>query len=581
MSRACLPRSPRRTPAVVAFVLAGLLGPGLAGCADIPTSGEPQSVKAQGGAPAQTEPEVRVIAQGPRDGDSPFAIVSGFLEASGTVEEGFATARKFLTPPGTVRWNPRADMTIYDQNNVRLEERGDRVILTTVPVGRVDDQGVFVAATDSRRISRTFQMARVGGEWRIDSLPNGLFVSQQDFEREYVQTDNYFIVRPPRTSVLVPDPVYTARANDTPTARIESLLRGPSRWLNAIAMTAAPPGAELAEPVNILSGVALVRLTPASVPIEGVERDLMLAQIVMTLTQDPEITQVEVRAVGQSALSIGDAGSTVLRRTDVTPYLPADLRPPVAPAYFVQDGTAYTAGAQITQGPFDPGVKLSEIAVSPGGLMLAGISEDRRTLWTAHADEPKRLTVRSRGEDIRSISFDGDGNLWAVEGTDTDTVVRRYPPSGDAVRVGVTGFEPRQITRLRVSADGARLALLLSTVEGSQVYLAQALESVTGLRIVALRRMAGVLHDPKSVDWADPGRLIIVATEPNAQPQPYSVSLAGPIDVLPILTGIVEMSAAPGAPMIATTSRKQIWRLNDGSSWVNEKVTGTAPTYPG
>jgi len=561
---------------VVAIALAGLL----AGCADIPTSGEPESVKVEG-APAQTEPEVRVIAQGPRPGDSPFAIVSGFLEASGTVEEGFATAREFLTPGGTVRWNPKADMTIYDQNDVHLVERGDRVALTTVPVGRVDDQGVFVPVTDTNRISRTFQMSRVDGEWRIDSLPNGLYVSRQDFEREYVQTDNYFIARPPRTSVLVPDPVYTARSLDTPTARIESLLRGPSRWLNAIGMTAAPTGAALAEPVNILSGVALVRLTPESIPLEGVERDLMLAQIVMTLTQDPEITQVEIRAAGQPALAFSDAGSTILRRADVTPYLPADLRPSTSLAYFVQDGVSYTAGAQIAQGPFAPDIKLSEIAASPGGAMLAGISEDRRTLWTARADEPKHLTVRSRGENIRSISFDGDGNLWAVEGVDTGTVVRRYPPSGDPVRVGVSGFEPRQITRLRVSADGARLALLLSTVEGSQVYLAQALENVTGVRIAALRRMAGVLSDPRSVDWADPGRLIVVATEPNAQPQPYLVSLGGPIEVLPILTGIVEVSAAPGAPMIATTSKKQIWRLNEGGSWVNEKITGTAPTYPG
>jgi hypothetical protein len=565
---------------LLALALTGLLCGVVAGCADIPTSGEPKTVKVLG-APAQSEPEVRVIAQGPRAGDSPFAIVSGFLEASGTVEEGFATARKFLTPEGSTRWNPKVGMTIYDESDVRLQERPDRVVLNTVAVGRVDDQGVFLPASSTAAVQAVFQMSRVNGDWRVDDLPDGLFVSRQDFEREYVQTDNYFVVRPPRTSVLVPDPVYIARAKDSPTARISSMLRGPSRWLNAVAMSAAPAGATLAEPINILSGVALVRLTPESVPSDDVERDLMLAQIVMTLTQDAEITQVEIRAVGQPALSFGDAGSTILHRSDVTPYLPADLRPPVPGAYFVQDGVSYTAGNSIAQGPFDPAVKLAEIAVSPGGAMLAGISADRRTLWTAHAEEPKRLTVRARGEKIRSISFDGDGNLWAVAGVDTQTVVRRYPPSGDPVVVGLSGFEARQITRLRVAADGARLALLLSTVEGSQVYLAQVSENVTGLRIVALRRMAGTLRDPKSVDWADPGRLVIVATEPNAQPQPFSVSLAGPVDVLPTLTGIVEVSIAPGAPMIATTSKQQIWRLQDGGSWVNEKITGTAPTYPG
>lgn len=563
--------------------LVGLVGLSLAltGCANIPTSGDPETVKAQG-APAQSVPQVRVIAQGPRPADSQISIVSGFLEASGTTEEGFATARKFLTPDGAVRWSSR-EITIYDQDEFSLVERtGDRVVLNTLAVGRVDAQGVYQAESNERALQVPFQLAREGSEWRILSPPGGLLVSQQDFEREYSQIDNYFIARPPRTSVLVPDPVYTARTQVSPTARVESLLRGPSRWLSAVAMTAAPTGAKLAEPVTILSGVALVRLTPESVPIEGVERDLMLAQIVMTLTQDPEVTQIEVRAAGAPALSFGDAGNTILRRQDIVPYLPVDLRPAPPPAYFIRDGAAFTVGLGVSPGPFPAETELSEIAVAPGSSgLLAGISADRTTLWTARADQPKELTVRARGVNLRSLSFDGDGDLWVVAGAAGQTVVRRYPPSGASMRVDLT-FEARQISRLRVAADGVRVAMVLDTVEGSQVYLAQALESESGLRIGAPRRMAAALSDPRSVDWADPGHLVVLAAQPNAQVQPFEVSLSGPIEPFTGTPppGMTEVSVAYGQPVIAATKKGEIYRLREDGTWFKEGP-GTAPTYPG
>ncbi len=554
------------------------LAAALTGCASIPTSGDPEIVKAEG-APAQSDAEVRVIAQGPRPGDSAISIVSGFLEASGTTEEGFATARRFLSPNGSV-WNVRG-ITIYDQEKFSLVERtGDRVVLSTTAVGRVDDQGVYTAESDERAIQVTFQLARMNGEWRIDQPPTGLLVSQQDFEREYLQIDNYFLAKPPRTSVLVPDPVYLPRSAASPTGRVEALLRGPSRWLSSVAVTAAPTGAQLAEPVNLISGVALVRLTPDSVPIEAVERDLMLAQIVMVLTQDPEIAQVEIRAVGEPALSFGGAGNTILRRADVLPFLPADLRPPPAPAYFVRDGAAYLAGDQMLQGPFAAETELIEIAVSPGGGLLAGISADRTTLWTARADEPKRLTERATGVDLRSLTFDGDGNLWVVEGDGSETVVRRYPPGGEPQRVSIDAFSARQIVRMRVAADGVRLALLLSTDEGPQVYLAQAVEDSNGLQIEAPRRMAGRLVDARSLDWADPGHLVVLAAPLNGQVQPFEVAISGPIESLAgTLPGITEVSVAYGQPMIATT-KKQIFRLREDGSWLPDGP-GTAATYPG
>lgn len=558
-----------------------LLGALLAGCAAIPTSGVPETVRADGAAPAQGRPEVRVVAPGPRSGDGMLGIVSGFLEASGTVDANFAIARKFLAPAAASRWNPRASLTIYDHTDVSLSERGgSRVLLSAPADGSVDDQGVFTAKPAGVQTTAAFSLVRVDDEWRIDSVPTGLLVSRQDFDREYVHLDAYFLAKPPHSPVLVPDPVYVPRSSALPTAMIEAVLRGPSRWLSGVAMSAAPAGARLAGPITQAAGAALVRLTPESVPADGIQRDLMLAQLVMTLTQDPEIVSVEVQGP-DGYLTLGDAGTSRLRRIDVTPYLPGDLRQTTAPAYFVRDKAAYTAGLTITQGPFAPDVPLAEIAVTPGGPLIAGISADRRTLWMARSEEPRKLTVRARGAALRSASFDSDGNLWVLSGAGSATVVRRYPPTGPAVKVSISGFEPRQITRLRVAADGVRVALVLSTVEGSQVYLAQASESAIGVAIVALRRLAAGLLQPRSVDWADPGTLVVLATEKNAQAQPFGVSLSGPIEALaPPLADMTEISIAPpDLPMIAATSKNQIWRLR-GDTWVREGAGG-APSYPG
>lgn len=571
-----------RTAALLLALAATLVGV-LSGCADIPTSGDTETVRGAQDLSAQAQPEVRVVAQGPSPGDSPTAVVNGFLEASGTAEENYATARKFLTARAVEAWRPANGVTIYDHIGVTLTDPvSDRVVLNAAAEGRVDDQGVFTPDVAAGKIRASFALVREGGEWRIDEVPAGLYVSRQDFEREYVQVDNYFLARPPRTSVLIPDPVYVARAQISPTAMLESMLRGPTRWLSSVAMSAAPAEARLAEPVRVRSSLAEVSLTPDSVPVNGVERDLMLAQIVMTLTQNPEVTSVRVSAAGGPPLSIGDAGTGLLRRVDITPYLPPDLRPPPPDAYFIREGVSYRAGASLAPGPFTPETLLAELAVAPGNSgQFAGISVDRTMLWTARESEPRRLTVRARGTNLRSPSFDGDGNLWVLEGVGKSTVVRRYPATGAPFRAAVAGFEARQISQLKVAADGVRLALLLDTVEGSQVYLAQAAESAIGVGIVQLRRVGARLLEPRSVDWAEPDSLVVLAAERNAQPQPFAVALSGPVRALgPPLAGITAVSIAPASPMIATTSKKQVWRLRAGGTWFREGA-GTAPTYPG
>jgi hypothetical protein len=212
---------------------------------------------------------------------------------------------------------------------------------------------------------------------------------------------------------------------------------------------------------------------------------------------------------------------------------------------------------------------------------MAGIAKDRKTLWTAPGDQPSHLSVRLRGDDLRSASFDQDGNLWVLDGASPNTVLRRISAEGDAVAVSLGGFVARQIMRLRVSSDGTRVAMVLDTVEGSQVYLGLATGTGSDLAVGSLRRLGFPLLDPMDIGWADPDRLVVLAAEKNAAPQPFALSMGGVVsDVAPSLADISGLAVAPNQAIIATTSKKVVYRLRPGGGWFRVG-TGNYATYPG
>ena len=569
-------RREHRWVRAVAAAAALFLG---AGCAQIPSEGIPQAAPAatvSAGAEPQ-DSSVRVFAEGPRDGDSVYQIVAGFLAASGTAEEGYRKAADFLTEGRAARWYPGARITVYDHNEGRIRDVGENRLEFTAPaVGTVDDQGVFAAAEPGTEVVAAFHLVKSSGRWRIDDLPPGLYMSFQDFQREYVSVNTYFYNRRPDSPVLVPDPMFLPKRGELTTSLASALLRGPSRWLVSAVSTAIPRTAALSDQVQVSSGVATVPLRSGSMPDGGVERENMLGQLVMTLTEVPGVTAVEVTSGGE-AVTLKDKAR--LTREDVDLFLPADLRPPRPNSYFLRDGVAYTAGSPPQQGPFEASVKLAELAAAPGGAVVAGISKDRKTLWTAPSNAPDSPEVRLEGENLRSATFDQEGRLWVLDGTAAATVLRRVPATGDAVTVTPRGFLASQVTRLRVAADGVRLAMVLDTIYGSRVYLAAVTETGSDLVVGSLRRLGYGLINPRDIAWAGPIRVVVLAAEPSVQPQPYLVRVDNYSTAAEEpLVDIVSVTAAAGEPLLAATSKKQLWRL--GATWRNVGP-GSAPTYPG
>lgn len=101
------PIAVRAVLVAVAMSLAGLL----AGCVSIPTSGP--VVTGRTIDEAARPPRVKFFALGPVPGNSPEAIVRGFLRAAADFSRDHSVARSFLTPDKRTTWRPDNPVVIY------------------------------------------------------------------------------------------------------------------------------------------------------------------------------------------------------------------------------------------------------------------------------------------------------------------------------------------------------------------------------------------------------------------------------------------------------------------------------------
>jgi hypothetical protein len=412
--------------------------------------------------------------------------------------------------------------------------------------------------------------------------PAGLYVSQQDFEREYRALDLHYF--DPDRRVLVPDPVFLPVRAGLATALTRALLQGPSRWLATTVVTEFPSGTALdGDTVDVTGGVAHVRLTERALAGEAAARERMVAQLVSTLTQVPDVSAVQVTVKG-AALSTG-GGKTLYEAGDVSRYQPAD-RSVQQTGFHLRDGRLHSLGTVPPAGPVpgplgDGSRPISAAAVSPDASVLAAVAADRRTLWTVPLGAPDPPRVRGRGRALHSPTYDQFGNLWVVDGDGPDPVVHWLPAKGPALPVAIPELSGAGIPIMRVADDGSRIALVATRGGRSEVMVGVVQREPTRLVVTQLRRMGHRLLRARDLAWAQGDQLVVLAEEPRAQLQPYYVGLDG-AHVTPgePLADIASIAAAPGQPLLASTTDRRVWRLRPGGPWVLLGA-GEYPLYPG
>ena len=215
----------------------------VAGCAGIPTSGPVHEAGQLNG--VGDEPFSRIVAQGPAEGATPNAIVTGFLAASASFDDDHVVARSFLTPDAARSWRPGSRVQVYQQvtgSSGPFAPLGKDAYHFSAPLaGTLDSQGAYTGAPDGVSVNETFTLDQVGGQWRIAKLPQGLLLTTFALSSAYRAYDIYF--PDPSRTVLVPDevlvpvgpgPVHLPRAGGAggpdPVARQGRADRGPHRY---------------------------------------------------------------------------------------------------------------------------------------------------------------------------------------------------------------------------------------------------------------------------------------------------------------------------------------------------------------
>src|ERR1700675_3773035 len=189
----------RLAPLLLAFLLAVVLG----GCAGVPSSSAPQAI-------GTVERPAPSNLPKPTPGMDPDVLLREFLKATADPANRHLAARQVLTQSASRGWDDAGSALLID-NVVFVETRSaDRVSVSMHAdiLGSLSDIGVFETGEGALPDPGPIELVKTGGGWRIDRLPNGVFLDWQQFQDTYKRHNLYFA--DPTGKTVVPDPRYVA-----------------------------------------------------------------------------------------------------------------------------------------------------------------------------------------------------------------------------------------------------------------------------------------------------------------------------------------------------------------------------------
>ena len=555
----------------------------LTGCAaSLPTDPVPRPGLSVDVQPA---PVVQHSLQPPQPGASPTEIVAGFIRAN----VGFAgdddVARTFLTPTLASEWVPTGSVLVMDGTQVYQGE-GDEVSVTTQVAGHIDASGVLTERTGE--VTRSFSLARVDGQWRIDGFPDdyGLWLTMPDLERAFRDTQIYYL--DPHLRHFVPEVRWLARGEGLTTAVARAQLAPVPPHLEGAVRTGAAPDARLAVgavPVDPETQVATVTLQGQSLA-EDRERILDLrAQLGHALLQVSGVTAVELRLGGRNLLLDGegavnagsDLGYTEVRR-DVERAL---LR--VGEVFALVDPTFYNLRnlpASSSSGVDLPrlGLEWTGVAASEDLEELAAVSTDRTRLW--RWSDGEEHVNEGIGDSLTDPSYDPHGELWVAGLARSNGAPRVWVVEDEDLTAVARPVETpwlargQHVSSLRVSPDGTRALLVVADGDARarhRLLVAGIVRDSEG-RAVALAEpiaAAPTLVSVGSARWATTSEIVVTGRRvQDLRPVPFRVRLGGWLEDLGEQPGLVDVVAVPTGQGFTPVVRTEDGRFHtrEGSS---------------
>lgn len=577
-----------RTTLVVLLLLAG---GALPGCTTLPESGTIHRQAAD--LPDQPQEAPYFNPPGPAKDGSPSAIVSGFLVAMQANPLSTSVARGFLSERARTTWQPHQGTVVYEAFSVLPTITGATVRLADTR--RLDARGGWRGGSPGRGENLEIRLVSENNQWRIDNPVNALVVPTSFFDRSFTRFNLYFLDQTGR--VLLPDPVFIPRGDQTATNLVRGLLAGPGRSIDEISRSALPLRTALDLSVVVTeSGVAEVPLSREVLQASPGELSLAVDQLAWTLRQVPGVERVRLTVDGAPVpLNGGRIDAPVTSGSELDAAGTAD------PVLWGLRGSrvvdlATTAGGRV-DGPLGgPGFSVRALAVSEAPRRTAAVSGDGTTVFVAPAGPGSSAAPVSRpvvnGTDVLRPSYDMFGDLWLVDRTRKGARVLLV--SGEKVRrVQVPGVTGADVAAFSVARDGSRMAVAYAGAPSPPLRVVDILRTDDGTVSGAGRSRtfsAGVTTDEArliDIGWRDPVTLAVLSRTTAETSQVDFISADGS----PTVPTLAEPSVFRGAaqalvvapdadlPLRLVTPDQRLYTLSGNGSWPRTSSKVAAATY--
>lgn len=511
------------------------------GCTSIPSSGAPEAFTIQ----APDRDPLDQTATGPRVDSTPEQLVSDFLRASQAgSSDDYQTARQYLTVSAAATWQPEAAVLIYAADEVpRASFEGtSRVVLSVRTKGSLSEEGVFTGA-DNSEAKLSFDMVRNSeGQWRINSLDNGVILSQPSFTSAFQAVQLYFLT--PSQDSLVPDSRWLPRKRLS-SHLMNSLIAGPRAELEDAVYTtlnssfALPTqGIEIGE--DQVARVSLV----GELPEGDVVREHLAWQVTATLSQVSSTTGVEIEVNGA--------------------VLPP-VEPPFGPrlrldrAVGIRDNVVVEGENEVW---VDTGVTLEEGEGHPA----VGPASDSVLAWTSDTE----VHVRN-GEE--QLEFPVDHPLppvidrwgWTWTAATDEPAILALGPDGQRESFPVDFADATPLTALTTAPDGIRLALVSGKTNALTLHVI-----VRDGQGTPVSLGAGIVQPLNErvmdVAWAGPTNLVALLGE-GEDTQVATLPLSGFAQIGGAPSGVTSITAGSTTSRVYLQDPEGILYARAGALW--------------
>ena len=583
------------TRRLLSVVLAGLLIV-LPGCAGVPDSSAPQAIGTVERPTPKQLPE-------PNPAMNPEQLLREFLKATADPSNRHLAARQFLTDSASKDWDDQGSALLIDKVVFAETRSTDKVSVTMQAdiLGSISDLGVFETGDGKLPDPGPIELVQTPDGWRINRLPNGVFLDWQQFQAAYKRYTLYFV--DPTGKTVVPDPRYVAVSEpDTlATELVNKLIAGPRPEMAKAVKNLLGPPLKLRGPVTRADGgktgvgrgyggarVDLENLTTT----DPASRLLAAAQLIWTLARSDVNGPYLINVDGAP---LDDRFVDGWKATDVAATDPGAVDGASAGVHALMGGSLMVLDGQQAArlpGSFGTMTDLRAATISRSGrdvAAVAGPPDAAASLWIGPNDG--QAVQATDGRTLSRPSWALDGAVWVV--VDGNSVVRviREEASGQPALIpvdsaAVTSRYPGSISELQVSRDGTRVAMV---IEG-QVVLAGVEQTPGGeFALTYPRRIGfGLGKSVVSLSWRTGDDMVVTRSDP-AHPVSYvnldgvnsdgpSNNLVMPVSAVAANPSAVYVADARGILQLLATSAAS------GQTWTELRpfmVPGAVPVMPG